>query len=233
MAAGLRPSKSTAHLSSRALEKFIKTQKNLSKPPPRLWADSDDYELGDPDENLQVRTLTLNHPILRTLESCNGTSKELRQVHAQLIVAGLFQYPLAAGRLVKKLCSAPPSMVSHAVALFDRFEDPDAFICNTIVRSLVNSNDPRGALAFYYQKMVGKSVSPNNYTFPLLAKNGELGVARGIFNEMPERDAFSWNSIIAGYVAIGDIEAAKELFEKMPFRDVVSWNSLIDGDMMD
>lgn len=61
------------------------------------------------------------------------------------------------------------------------------------------------------------------------AKNGETGAARKVFDEMPERDVFSWNCMIAGHVAVGDLEAANELFETMPSRDVVSWNSMIDG----
>ena len=44
-------------------------------------------------------------------------------------------------------------------------------------------------------------------------KNGEVGVARELFDDMHERDAFGWNSMIAGYVGIGDMEAAKGLFE--------------------
>ena len=70
---------------------------------------------------------------------------------------------------MKKLCPSP-STVFHAVALFDRFEEPDAFACHTIVWSLVNLNDPDRALSFYYDKMVEKFVLPNNYSFPILVK---------------------------------------------------------------
>jgi len=60
-------------------------------------------------------------------------------------------------------------------------------------------------------------------------KNGEIGVAWQLFDEMPERDVLSWNCMIAGYVGIGDLDTANELFETMPERDVVSWNCMIDG----
>ncbi|XP_028762459.1 pentatricopeptide repeat-containing protein At3g29230-like [Neltuma alba] len=59
--------------------------------------------------------------------------------------------------------------------------------------------------------------------------NKEIGAARQLFDEMSERDVFSWNSMIAGYVGIGDLEAAQDLFDRMPTKDVVSWNSMIDG----
>ncbi|KAF8023615.1 hypothetical protein BT93_F0964 [Corymbia citriodora subsp. variegata] len=60
-------------------------------------------------------------------------------------------------------------------------------------------------------------------------KNGEVDVGRELFDEMTERDIFSWNSMIAGYVAQGDMGEARWLFDRMPFRDIVSWNCMIDG----
>ena len=46
-------------------------------------------------------------------------------------------------------------------------------------------------------------------------KNGEVGVARELFDDMHETDVFSWNSMIAGYVGIGVMKAAKGLFARM------------------
>ncbi|KAI8546753.1 hypothetical protein RHMOL_Rhmol07G0144000 [Rhododendron molle] len=219
-------------LSSQALEKFIQTQKNLSKPTPRLWPDS------DPDDP-RVRTLTLNHPILRTLESCNGTLTEFNQIHTQLIVSGIFQHSLVSSRAVKKLCSSSssPSRVSHAISLFDRFEEPDAFLCNTIVRGLVGLHDPLGALNFYYDKMVGKFVLPNNYTFPLLAKVCvEIGSVREggkthgrVVKFGFESDLFVRNALIHMYFVFGRIRDAREVFDQSPESDLVTWNSMVDG----
>lgn len=46
---------------------------------------------------------------------------------------------------------------------------------------------------------------------------------------MPERDLFSYNSMLAGYAAEGDMVGARELFDEMPERDVVTWNSMLAG----
>ncbi|CBI22269.3 unnamed protein product, partial [Vitis vinifera] len=60
-------------------------------------------------------------------------------------------------------------------------------------------------------------------------KLGELGEARRLFDEMPERDTVSWNTILDGYVKAGEMNAAFELFEKMPARNVVSWSTMEAG----
>ncbi|KAJ6309141.1 hypothetical protein OIU76_018685 [Salix suchowensis] len=47
------------------------------------------------------------------------------------------------------------------------------------------------------------------------AKNGELGLARALFNEMPERNVVSWNAMIAGYSQNNQPMEALELFHSM------------------
>ncbi|XP_059656717.1 pentatricopeptide repeat-containing protein At3g29230-like [Cornus florida] len=232
----VRLKSSRVRLSSQSLQKLIETQKNLPKSSPKLWTDPVNNELAEADDNRGVRTLTLSHPILRILESCNGTLKEFNQVHAQLIVSGLFQHPLASSRVVKKLCSSP-SMVPHAVALFDLLEEPDAFICNTIMRSYIIMNDPHRALTFFYHQMIGKCVAPNHYTYPLLVKVcSELGLVREgeksharVVKFGFELDLYVRNSLIHFYSVCGRIEDACEVFDLSSESDLVTWNSMISG----
>ncbi|RVX14483.1 Pentatricopeptide repeat-containing protein [Vitis vinifera] len=221
------PSHPTVRLSSLSLEKFLKSRKNLFKAPPRLWSD---HGHGLPEEDDQpLPILKLSHPILRTLESCCGSTKEFNQIHTQLIVSGLLQQPLAAGRAVKTLCSFPDS-VQHAVSLFEGLEEPDAFICNTIMRTYVNVNDPYTALGFYYEQMVRKCVAPQSLHLPSFGEVcGRIGDARAMFEVCSISDLVTWNSMIDGYVKNGEIAAARELFEEMPERDLFSWNSMIAG----
>lgn len=53
--------------------------------------------------------------------------------------------------------------------------------------------------------------------------------ARYLFDQMPERDFVSWNTVISGYAKNGRIDEALSLFNCMPERNVVSWNAIISG----
>ena len=53
---------------------------------------------------------------------------------------------------------------------------------------------------------------------------GDIESIRQLFNNMPERDVISWNSIISFYARIGDVANARDLFEHIL---VVTWTLMI------
>ncbi|KAK9682147.1 hypothetical protein RND81_10G053600 [Saponaria officinalis] len=53
--------------------------------------------------------------------------------------------------------------------------------------------------------------------------------ARHVFDEIPQRDVYSWNSMLSGLCAINKLDDAHKLFDEMPERNVVSWNNMISG----
>lgn len=56
---------------------------------------------------------------------------------------------------------------------------------------------------------------------------GNMDSARHVFDESPELDSVSWNSILAGYVQLGDVQKAKQMFDRMPERNTIASNSMI------
>ncbi|CAK7356212.1 unnamed protein product [Dovyalis caffra] len=223
---------------SLSLNKFLKSQKNLSKTPPKLFPnDPKPQQLTHTiRNNPNAPILDLNHPILQKLEKSCTNIKQFNQIHAQLIVLGHFQHPFAASRYIKKLCTCLNS-VSHCVSLYNHIEEPDAFMCNIIMRSFVNVNDPFGALRFYYGKMIARWVLPNHYTFPLVVKVcADIGSLREgqkvhalVVKFGFELDLFVRNSFIHFYSVCGRASDAKLVFDIGFVLDLVSWNSMIDG----
>ncbi|RAL53354.1 hypothetical protein DM860_007026 [Cuscuta australis] len=61
--------------------------------------------------------------------------------------------------------------------------------------------------------------------------SSDIGVARELFDEMPERNVVSWTAMISGLTRVGKMGDAIFLFEEMPeeLRDTPSWNSIISG----
>ena len=61
----------------------------------------------------------------------------------------------------------------------------------------------------------------------MLLQDGQVQVARKMFDEMPERDIVSWNTMISAYCRRRDFEMSTSLFQSMPQKSTVSWNSMI------
>ncbi|KAK9014638.1 hypothetical protein V6N11_005791 [Hibiscus sabdariffa] len=48
-----------------------------------------------------------------------------------------------------------------------------------------------------------------------------------LFDEIPERNIVTWNTMITGYSRSGDVNKAYDLFKAMPLKDVASWSAMI------
>ncbi|ESQ27416.1 hypothetical protein EUTSA_v10018228mg [Eutrema salsugineum] len=68
-----------------------------------------------------------------------------------------------------------------------------------------------------------------NHLLQIYSRCGRMGTARKLFDEMPERNFFSWNTMIEGYMKLGDKGTSLKLFDMMPERDGYSWNVVVSG----
>jgi len=63
----------------------------------------------------------------------------------------------------------------------------------------------------------------------MYSRSGKMGIARNLFDEMPDRNYFSWNTMIEGYMNSGEKGTSLRFFDMMPERDGYSWNVVVSG----
>ncbi|KAL4186266.1 hypothetical protein AMTRI_Chr09g32990 [Amborella trichopoda] len=179
---------------------------------------------------------TTEYPIISLIDTC-GSLTEFHQIHALMLVCGLSNDAFAASRAVQFLASVPSDGPDRAILVFTHTPEPDAFTCNTIIKSLIKNNSLKKALKFYYHHMLEREIQPNHCTFPLLVKiSSELKwVLEGEKNHCwvlklgLEWDLYVRNSLVHMYSIFGNLMAARRLFDTSLELDIVSYNSMVDG----
>ncbi|KAK9067390.1 hypothetical protein SSX86_014718 [Deinandra increscens subsp. villosa] len=71
--------------------------------------------------------------------------------------------------------------------------------------------------------------SHSNFQLNHLVANGQVAQAHLLFDQMPHRNTYSLNTLISGYVKLGNLDRARDLFDGMSVRTVVSWTILMGG----
>ncbi|GFY85532.1 pentatricopeptide repeat (PPR) superfamily protein [Actinidia rufa] len=60
-------------------------------------------------------------------------------------------------------------------------------------------------------------------------KSGSKEKSLELFGLMPQRNCFSWNSVVSGFAKARDLQIARGLFDEMPMKNWIAWNSMIHG----
>ena len=62
-----------------------------------------------------------------------------------------------------------------------------------------------------------------------LSKFGRIKEARQLFDRMPDRDKFTWNTMIVGYSSSRRLADAKQILLRNPMKNSIPWSALISG----
>ncbi|WMV19828.1 hypothetical protein MTR67_013213 [Solanum verrucosum] len=112
---------------------------------------------------------------------------------------------------------------------------PNQFVFPIILKSFPEVTKPYGVeMAHTHIEKMGFGKYPVVQTALLDAYSrfsSDIRVARQLFDEISEKNVFSWTAMIAGYTRVGRMGDAILLFEEVPqhIRDTPSWNSIIAG----
>ncbi|KAL7585660.1 hypothetical protein Lser_V15G42744 [Lactuca serriola] len=68
-----------------------------------------------------------------------------------------------------------------------------------------------------------------NRLIDVYGKSGFVDDAYKVFDQMPERNIFSWNAVLSTLTNAGLLDEANKVFDQMPVTDQCSWNSMVSG----
>ncbi|XP_051126789.1 pentatricopeptide repeat-containing protein At2g13600 [Andrographis paniculata] len=105
---------------------------------------------------------------------------------------------------------------------------PFAKLLETCTKSR-SSTDVRAVHASIVKSQFIHEVFINNRLIDVYGKCGYFKYARKLFDKMPTRNAFTYNSIIGALTMSGSIDEAEKVFASMPERDQCSWNLMVSG----
>lgn len=69
----------------------------------------------------------------------------------------------------------------------------------------------------------------SNQLIDLYSNHGLIREAQNLFDEMPDRNVFSWNALISAHIKARNLSQAKLIFESASVRDLVTYNSILSG----
>lgn len=84
-------------------------------------------------------------------------------------------------------------------------------------------------LFFLKKGILGSTITIGNRLLQMYARCGTMTETWKLFDEMPHRNFFSWNTLIEGYMKLGNKQKSLELFKLMPHKNDFSWNLVITG----
>lgn len=175
-------------------------------------------------------------PPLSLLADRCATMRQLKQVHAQMVVRARIHDNYASSRLISFAALSPSGDVRYALTLFQQTREPNSFMWNTLIRALADGPTPSDAVDLYV-KMQAVGVAPGRHTFPFLLKGcincHSLSAGRQVHSQAQKRgldtDVYVVNNLIRSYGSGGLLAEARKLFDEAPERNLIVWTTMVSA----
>ncbi|KAL5727894.1 hypothetical protein ACHQM5_001038 [Ranunculus cassubicifolius] len=127
--------------------------------------------------------------------------------------------------IIRQYANTPQSF--EALKIFTELREigisPDKFTYPFVVKACgrcYRIREGRGVHCLVFKEGFSDDHYVGNTLVSMYAECGEIGFARLVFDEMPERDVVSWSSMVAGYVTCQYYVEAVAAFQQMNFANV-------------
>ncbi|KAJ8764400.1 hypothetical protein K2173_006140 [Erythroxylum novogranatense] len=176
------------------------------------------------------------HETLHCLLGTCSSMKDLKQIHAQIVINGLNAEILTLGKLISFCAVDDEGNLNYARLVFDQMAARNKFMYNNLIRGYSNSNNPVECILMY-RRMIGCGLSPNEFTLPFVFKacvcKSDYLISVAVHAQAVKLGIGSQvcvqNGLINAYIACGFLDCAREVFDYMCERTLVSWNLMIGG----
>ncbi|KAL8162895.1 hypothetical protein V2J09_014384 [Rumex salicifolius] len=178
-----------------------------------------------------------NPPSLSVLADNCSSMKQLKQVHAQMIVTGrIIHDNYAASRLLSFCAVSGAGDLSYAAKLFRHTPEPNSFMWNTMIRAEAGGSKPCKALILFVE-MKREGAVPGKHTFPFVLKGcsnlRSLACSEQIHAQVLvcgfDCDLHVVNTLVKCYTVAGKLEPARQVFDEMPERNLSIWTTMVCG----
>ncbi|OMP06062.1 hypothetical protein COLO4_08372 [Corchorus olitorius] len=144
-------------------------------------------------------------------------------IHSQIVKSGHIVDSFLQNSLIGAY--AKSGVLVDAVKLLEKFSSRDVVSWTSVISGSVLHGLMKDALLVFF-RMQEDGVMPNeaglicdifiqNALIDMYGRSGRLNLAERVFEEMPEKDLSSWNSLIAAYGINGNGRAALQAFAEL------------------
>ncbi|XP_058083628.1 pentatricopeptide repeat-containing protein At1g74630 [Magnolia sinica] len=170
---------------------------------------------------------------LSSLKACK-TISSLKQIHAYALKTSLDSDPFIAGQLLLLSTATVADAIDYARRIFVHIPGPDAFMYNTLIRGLSDSESPQQSFLTYTQ-MRRCSVTPDSFSFAFILKaaanfkslNTGIQLHCQAINHGFNTHLFVQTTLVSMYAECRQIDSAQKAFEETPQPNVVAWNAIV------
>ncbi|GAB4847998.1 hypothetical protein Ancab_002658 [Ancistrocladus abbreviatus] len=164
--------------------------------------------------------------------------RQLKQVHAQMIVTSRIHDNYATSRLLSFSALSDLGNIHYAVKVFHYTHQPNTFMWNTMIRAHAATSDPQAALSLYIE-MRRLHVPPGKHTFPFLlkacSKFHSLTCSKQVHTHIVkfglDWDLHVANGLLRAYSVSGRLVDARQVFDEISGqrKNLSVWTTMICG----
>ncbi|KAF8085570.1 hypothetical protein N665_0663s0016 [Sinapis alba] len=177
----------------------------------------------------------VKHPVIALLDS-SITFKEVRQIHAKLLVDGTLNDDHLVGQFVKAVALSDQKYLDYANQILDRSVKPTLFALNSMIRAHCKSPVPEKSFEFY-RKILRSSndLKPDNYTVNFLVqactgmgmRETGLQVHGTTIRRGFDNDPHVQTGLISLYAELGCPDSCHKLFDSVSCPDFVCRTAMV------